>query len=68
MPRKKKVSTAKSRLLTIPEAAIKLNVCRGTVYNLIHHEALPTITLGGVWRVHPDALQMWLKEHERLAA
>jgi excisionase family DNA binding protein len=67
MPRKK-VATAKSLLLTIPEVAIKLNVCRGTVYNLIHHKALPTMTLGGVWRVHPDALQKWLKEQERLAA
>lgn len=68
MSRKKKVSTAKSLLLTIPEVAIKLNICCGTVYNLIHHEGSPTIMFRGLRRVHPDLLQKWLAEYEKQAA
>lgn len=67
MPRKKKVLADQSLLLTIPEVAVWLNVCRGTVYNLIYREGLPTIMLGGVRRVHPDSLRTWLREREEQA-
>ncbi len=64
MPGNKKPSTAQPLLLTIPDVAITLGVCRSTVYNLIYRRGLPTIRLGNVRRVHPDSLQEWLKQQE----
>ncbi len=61
---RKRVSTAQQLLLTIPDVAIRLGVCRATVYNLIHRKGLPSITLGTVRRVHPDSLHEWLKQQE----
>ncbi|HAT43879.1 MAG TPA: excisionase [Ktedonobacter sp.] len=55
-------------LLTIPDVAVQLGVCRNTVYNLIHHNGLPSVLLGGVRRVHPDSLQSWLKQCEQQSA
>ena len=40
MVRRKKHPTAQSFLLTIPDVAIQLGVCRTTVYNLINHSGL----------------------------
>ncbi|MDQ6661989.1 MAG: helix-turn-helix domain-containing protein [Chloroflexota bacterium] len=68
MPRRKKFSTAQPLLLTIPDVAIQLGVCRGTVYNLIYHQGLPSVLLGNIRRVHPDSLQKWLREHELQSA
>jgi len=64
MPRRKKQPTAQPLLLTVPDVAIKLGVCRATVYNLIYRKGLPSILLGSVRRVHPDSLQEWLKQQE----
>jgi len=64
MPRRKKESLAKPLLLTIPDVAIKLGVCRTTVYNLIYCKGLPSMLLGNVRRVHPDSLYEWLKQQE----
>ena len=64
MPRYKKLPTAQPLLLTIPDVAIQLGVCRATVYNLIYRKGLPTILLGSVRRVHPDSLREWLKQQE----
>jgi excisionase family DNA binding protein len=68
MPRRKKVPTVQPLLLTIPDVAIQLGVCRTTVYNLIYHKGLPSIVLRGVRRVHPVSLQEWLKECEQQSA
>ena len=68
MVRRKKASTAQPVLLTIPDVAVQLGVCRNTVYNLINHNGLPSVLLGGVRRVHPDSLQSWLKSRERQIA
>ncbi len=68
MVRRKKVSTVRPVLLTIPDVAVQLGVCRNTVYNLIHHNGLPSVLLGGVRRVHPDSLQSWLKQCEQQSA
>jgi excisionase family DNA binding protein len=68
MARRKKRPTAQPLLLTIPDVAIQLGVCRNTVYNLINHKGLPSVLLGGVRRVHPDSLQAWLKQCEQLSA
>jgi len=64
MSRRKQVLTAQPLLLTIPDVAVTLGVCRATVYNLIYRKGLPTITLGSVRRVHPDSLREWLKQQE----
>jgi len=64
MARRKKQPTAQPFLLTIPDVAIMLGVCRATVYNLIYHKGLPSLMVGGVRRVHPDSLQAWLKQCE----
>jgi excisionase family DNA binding protein len=64
MPRRKQVPAAQPLLLTIPDVAVTLGVCRATVYNLIYRKGLPTITLGSVRRVHPDSLREWLKQQE----
>jgi excisionase family DNA binding protein len=64
MARRRKVSTAQPLLLTIPDVAITLGVCRATVYNLIYRKGLPSIMLGSVRRVHPGSLQEWLKQQE----
>lgn len=64
MPRCKKLPTAQPLLLTIPDVAIQLGVCRATVYNLIYRKGLPSIMLGSVRRVHPDSLREWLKQQE----
>ena len=68
MPRRKKVPTAQPLLLTISDVAIKLGVCRTTVYKYIYHEGLPSMLLRGVRRVHPDSLHQWLKSHEDYCA
>ncbi len=68
MPRCKKLSTAQPLLLTIPDVAIQLGVCRATVYNLMYHNGLPYIEVGGVRRVHPSSLDRWLSRCERQSA
>ncbi len=64
MSRHKKQSIAQPLLLTIPDVAIQLGVCRATVYNLIYRCGLPSVTLGTARRVHPNSLQEWLKLKE----
>ena len=67
MARRKKISTAQPLLLTIPDVAIQLGVCRATVYNLMYSSGLPYVRLGGARRVHPGSLQEWLRRNERWA-
>jgi excisionase family DNA binding protein len=61
---KKKPLTVQPLLLTIPDVAVQLGVCRATVYNLIYRKRLPTIMLGSVRRIYPESLQAWLKQQE----
>ena len=68
MARRKKVSPVQPLLLSIPDVAIQLGVCRQTVYNLIYYKVLPSIQLRGVRRIHPESLQKWLKECEQQSA
>jgi excisionase family DNA binding protein len=68
MARRKKVLVVQPLLLSIPEVAIQLGVCRQTVYNLIYYKGLPSIQLRGVRRIHPESLQKWLKECEQQSA
>ena len=68
MARRKKLPMAQPLLLTIPDVAIQLGVCRATVYNLIYYKGLPSALLGSVRRVHPDSLREWLKQCEQQSA
>lgn len=68
MARNKKLSTVQPLLLTVPDVAIQLGVCRQTVYTLIYREGLPSILVGRIRRVHPDSLHDWLKGREHQIA
>ena len=57
MARAKQISKAQPFLLTVPDVAVKLGVCRATVYRYIAHEGLPSMLLRGVRRVHPESLE-----------
>jgi excisionase family DNA binding protein len=65
---RKKLSIVQPLLLTIPDVAVQLGVCRQTVYNLIYREGLPSILVGRSRRVHPDSLHNWIKSRERQIA
>jgi hypothetical protein len=67
MARRKKISVAQPLLLSVADVAIMLGVCRTTVYNYIYHEGLPSMLLRGVRRVHPNSLEVWLKQQEQTA-
>ena len=64
----KKVSNVEPLLLSVADVAVRLGVCRQTVYNFIYWEQLPTIKVRGMRRVHPDSLNAWLKEREQQIA
>ena len=65
MGRQKNHTVMQPLLLTIPDVAVHLGVCRQTVYNLIYREGLPSILVGRLRRVHPDSLGAWLKQREQ---
>jgi excisionase family DNA binding protein len=57
-------SASTSMLLTIPQVATYLSVCRAHVYKLIR-DGLPTIHLGRLVRIHKETLDAWLKDREQ---
>ncbi len=64
MPRSKRISTVQPFLLTVPDVAIQLGVCRATVYNLIYRKQIPYLTVGSTIRFNPESLQRWMKQPE----
>jgi len=52
-------------LLTIPQVAEYLGVCRAHVYKLINN-GLPVIRLGRSVRVQMTSLQRWLQDQEEV--
>ena len=50
-------------LMSIPQVATYLGVCRAHVYNLIN-KGLPVIRLGRRVVVNPASLQQWLADQE----
>ena len=52
-------------LLTIPQVAEYLGVCRAHVYKLINN-GLPVIRLGRLVRIQMTSLQQWLEEQEEV--
>jgi len=53
------------KVLTIPQVAQALGLCRAKVYELIAKEGLPVVRFGRAVRVRPAALERWLAERER---
>ncbi len=53
-----------SGLLTIPQVATYLGVCRAHVYKLIH-QGLPVVRLGRRVFIRLAALTQWIEEQER---
>jgi excisionase family DNA binding protein len=64
MVRRKRISTVQPLLLSVADVAVKLGVCRQTVYNFIYREGLPSVKVGRIRRVHPDSLEDWIKARE----
>ena len=52
-------------LLTIPQVAEYLGVCRAHVYKIINN-GLPVIRLGRLVRIQMASLQRWLEEQEEI--
>ncbi len=51
-------------LLTPPEVAELLHVSRSYAYKLLDKGKLPYIQIGKLRRVHPDDLQIFIKENK----
>ena len=64
MGKKKQVSSAQPLLLSVAEVAVRLGVCRQTVYNLIYDGSLPSLKFRGMRRVSCNSLDEWLKRLE----
>ncbi len=55
-------------LLSIPQVAQRLGICRAQVYRLIHTPAddrLPVVHIGRSVRVSCRALEEWIRAHEQ---
>jgi excisionase family DNA binding protein len=64
MSDRKSASTVQPLLLSIADVAVRLGVCRQTVYTYIYYEGLPSIKVRGIRRVHPNSLEDWVKARE----
>jgi excisionase family DNA binding protein len=51
----------KPLLLTIEEAALKLRCGRSTIYNLMDVGALPSVKIGNLRRIRPEALENFVQ-------
>jgi len=54
-------------LFTIPEAANSLRISRSTIYRLIASGDIETLTVRGIQRVRPMALQRFVEKQQRAA-
>jgi len=54
-------------LFTIPEAANSLRISRSTIYRLIASGDIETLTVRGIQRIRPMALQRFVARQERAA-
>ena len=52
-------------LFTIPESAASLRISRSTLYRLIASGDIETITVRGLQRIRPIALQRFVEKQER---
>lgn len=51
------------RLITIPDAALRLGLCRSKVYELIAEDKLPTIKIGRARRISMQDLRAFVTQH-----
>jgi excisionase family DNA binding protein len=58
-------TVAQPLLLSIPDVAASLGLCRSKVYELIAQEGLPVIRFGRSVRVSAASLQKWVEEREQ---
>jgi excisionase family DNA binding protein len=56
---------AQPLLLSIPDVAASLGLCRSKVYELIAKEGLPVIRFGRSVRISAASLQKWVEEREQ---
>lgn len=68
MMKAQKQEIAQPLLLTVPEVAESLRVCRKTVYNLMRDNGLPFMMVRGARRVRFDLLKEWLCVRESQSA
>jgi excisionase family DNA binding protein len=54
-------------LFTIPEAADSLRLSRSTIYRLIASGDIETLTVRGIQRIRPMALQRFVERQQRAA-
>lgn len=54
-------------LFTIPEAADSLRISRSTIYRLIASGDIETLTVRGIQRIRPMALQRFVEKQQRAA-
>ncbi len=50
-------------LITIPDAAHRLGLCRSKVYELIAEDKLPTIKIGRARRISMEDLRAFVTQH-----
>jgi excisionase family DNA binding protein len=55
-----------SLLFTIPESAAALRISRSTIYRLISSGDIETITVRGLQRIRPIALERFVENQQRV--
>ena len=60
-------STNSSKILTVPQAAVRLQVSERTVYEWLRDGKLPGRKIGKVWRMSADAIDDLLREPQQAA-
>ena len=60
-----KRGAAQPLLLSIPDVAVSLGLCRSKVYELIAKEGLPVVHFGRSVRISAASLQKWIEEREQ---
>ena len=55
------LKTHSNKILTVPQAAVQLQVSERTVYEWLRDGKIPGRKIGKVWRMSADALQNFLR-------
>jgi excisionase family DNA binding protein len=58
-------STSLGKILTVPQAAARLQVSERTVYEWLRDGKLPGRKIGKVWRMSADAIDDFLREPQQ---
>ena len=56
--------SVEKKVYTVDEAKKLLNLCKGTVYSLIRSGAIPSIKIGGQYRIPKGRLDKWFNENK----